>query len=192
MNLETMQLRVPTGNQDYLAALYGGLSAFHYGFDGTTREPIPIPDGMEERVVLAYTGEPRESGFSNWDMFRRFIEGEAKTVERMEAIGRIALALRHALTAGDIDRAGRHLGAEGKLRYGLAPSVATPALRSAGHAARRAGALGVKACGAGGGGCLVAIAREGRARAVGEAIARTGALVLPAVIAKKGLTVSER
>ncbi len=189
MNLEAGLLGVPTGNQDYLAAVYGGLAAYHHGPDGTWREQLPVPRGLEGRLVLAFTGEPRHSGFSNWDMFRRFVDGERRTVTRMERIARISRELAGALREGDLDAAARLVGEEGRLRYELAPSVSTPALLAADRAARGAGAAGVKVCGAGGGGCLVAVAREGRAAAVAQAIARTGAQLLPVRLAARGLRI---
>ncbi len=187
MNVEALEIGRPTGNQDYLAALHGGLAAFHHGVDGTVREPVEIPRGLEARLVLAYTGEPRGSGFSNWDMYRRAIEGERTTVRGMRAIAAVARELRAALRDGDLDAAGRALGEEGRLRYRLAPSVATPTLLLAGRAARRAGAAGVKVCGAGGGGCLVAFARDGKPAAVAKALEAAGAQVLPFRIARTGL-----
>jgi len=189
MNLEAVELGVPTGNQDYLAALHGGLSAWHHEPDGTRREPLPLPSALGRRLVLAYTGQPRHSGFSNWDMFRRSIEKEAATLARMGKIARLARAMREALLASHLDEVGRLLGEEGRLRYRLAPSVATPLLRAADRAARRAGALGVKVCGAGGGGCLVAFAGEGRAEAVARALEGAGARVLLAPPAARGLRV---
>ncbi|MCP3977784.1 MAG: GHMP kinase [bacterium] len=191
MNLEAAELNVPTGNQDYLAAIHGGLAAYHHEADGTRREKLPVTRELEQRLVLAYTGQPRNSGFSNWDMFRRFIDGERTTVRRMRTIARIAADLRDALREGRLDDAGRLVGEEGTLRYRLAPSVATEALRRADRAARKAGALGVKVCGAGGGGCLVAFARSGKRDAVAEAIRSTGAEVLEARIARRGV-VTER
>ncbi len=192
MNLEAIQLGVPTGNQDYLAAMNGGLAAYHHEADGTRREPLPVPPGLDRRIVLAYTGQPRHSGFSNWEMFRRFVEGERVTVGRMHSIASIARELRDALREADLDAAGKLIGKEGRLRYRLAPSVGTPALLKADREARRAGALGVKVCGAGGGGCLVAFARQGKSSAVARAIANTGARILHASVARRGLTVSER
>lgn len=190
MNLETAELRVPTGNQDYLAAIHGGLAAYRHLPSGTVREPIPLPAGLEERLVLAYTGEPRKSGFSNWEMFRRFVDGERATVERLEEIGRIARRLAAALRAGALDEVGRLLNEEGRLRFGLAPAVSTPALARATEAARGAGALGVKVCGAGGGGCLLAFAREGRRDLVARAMEEVGATLLPFRVARSGLQVS--
>jgi D-glycero-alpha-D-manno-heptose-7-phosphate kinase len=190
MNHEAALLGVPTGNQDYLAAVHGGLSAYHHEADGTRREKLRIPEGLERRLVLAYTGRPRHSGFSNWEMFRRFVEGERRTVAHMRSIARISRRLLSALQERDLDQVGRRIGEEGALRYRLAPSVGTPELLAADRAARRAGALGVKVCGAGGGGCLVAFAREGRTEAVATAIAGTGARILPVGIARTGLRVA--
>jgi D-glycero-alpha-D-manno-heptose-7-phosphate kinase len=189
MNLETIELRAPTGNQDYLAALNGGLSAYHHGADGTVREKLPIARGLSKRLVLAYTGQPRRSGFSNWEMFLRFIDGNKTAVNRMEAIARVARELRAALRDGRLDDAGGLLGEEGRLRYSLAPSVATPKILAVDAAARRAGALGVKVCGAGGGGCVVAFAAEGRQREVAEAISGAGARVLEAPTSRGGLKI---
>lgn len=192
MNLETAEIGVPTGNQDFLAALHGGLSAYRHTEDGTVRERIDLPDGLEQRLVVVYTGQPRESGFSNWEMFKRFIEGQRTTVRRMEAIARISSDLAAALREGALDDAGRLIGEEGRLRYRLAPSVATPLIRKVDRAARRAGALGVKVCGAGGGGCMVAFAAVGKSSAVASAMERAGATLLEARIVKRGLRVSER
>ena len=189
MNHETALLGVPTGNQDHLAAVHGSLGAYHHEPDGTRREKLPVPPGLEHRLVLAYTGQPRHSGFSNWEMFRRFIDGERRTVRHMESIARISRELADTLRAGDLDEVGRLVGEEGRLRYRLAPSVGTPALHAADRAARRAGALGVKVCGAGGGGCLVAFSGEGRSAAVAAAVAGTGARILPVRIARRGLQV---
>jgi D-glycero-alpha-D-manno-heptose-7-phosphate kinase len=189
MNLETTVIGVPTGNQDFLAALHGGLAAYHHGFDGTRREPLKLTPALERRLVLAYTGEPHHSGFSNWDKFRRFMEGERATVAAMRDVAAIAGELLAALREDELDAAGVLLGREGSLRYRLAPTVATPALLKAGAAARSAGALGSKVCGAGGGGCLVAFAREGRSGDVAAAMASSGARILDVRAARKGVVV---
>jgi len=192
MNHEASLLGVPTGNQDYLAAIHGGLSIYHHEADGTRREKLDLPPGLQRRLVLCYTGQPRDSGFSNWEMFRRFVEGERRTVARMESIAGIAREMGDALRAGELDEVGRLVGEEGRLRYRLAPSVATPALRAAGKAAAKAGALGSKVCGAGGGGCLVAFAADGNQAQVSSAIAETGAQILNPTIARRGLLITEK
>ena len=191
MNLETVELRTPTGNQDHLAALHGGLAAYHHGADGTVREALPAAPVVARRLVLGYTGQPRRSGFSNWEMFLRFIDGNRTAVRRMEAIASLAGEMCAALRDGRLDEAGRLLGEEGRLRYGLAPTVATPKILKVDAAARRAGALGFKVCGAGGGGCVVAFASEGREQAVKTAMARAGAEILETTVARRGLEIDQ-
>jgi len=190
INLEARELGVPTGNQDYLAAIHGGLAAYLHEPDGTRRQAIRATRELEQRLVLAYTGEPRQSGFSNWEMFRRFVDGERRTVRAMESIAGIAREMRDALVEDRLDDVGRLLGQEGRLRGKLAPSVSTPSLRRADAAARSAGALGTKVCGAGGGGCIVALARSGSSDAVRQAFADCGARPLAVRIARRGLIVN--
>ena len=109
----------------------------------------------------------------------------------MEAIARVAREMCAALRDNRLDDVGRLLGEEGRLRYSLAPSVATPRILEVDAAARRAGALGVKVCGAGGGGCMVAYAAEGREQDVRAAMTASGAEVLSAPLARRGLEVVE-
>src|SRR5216684_2374702 len=62
-NIEARLIRVPTGCQDYYPAMYGGVSAIELGCAGIRRVAIPVsPEELESRIVLAYTGEPRNSG----------------------------------------------------------------------------------------------------------------------------------
>ncbi|MGH9662261.1 MAG: mevalonate kinase, partial [Bryobacteraceae bacterium] len=57
---------------------------------------------------------------------------------------------------------------------------------------RRAGASGAKACGAGGGGCVIFLAERGAAPRVASAIEREGATVLPIRVANQGVFVRSR
>ena len=80
-----------------------------------------------------------------------------------------------------------HLSAEWAARKRLAPGVTTPAIDALLDRARAAGALAGKVCGAGGGGCLVAIIDPARRSEVGAALTAGGAHVLPFTIERQGL-----
>jgi mevalonate kinase len=58
------------------------------------------------------------------------------------------------------------------LLYGI--GVSDESLEWLANAARKAGALGAKLTGAGGGGCMIALAREEKLEQVSEAIQRSG------------------
>jgi D-glycero-alpha-D-manno-heptose-7-phosphate kinase len=185
---EVKVIRIPAGIQDYYPAYYGGAMALHLEAGGVRREPIPIDAGLfASRVVLCDSGKSRASGMSNWDMIRRRISGERRVARHMQAIVDAASAMRCALLASDWDAAGEALDAEGRARRGLSSLVETPRIAVLMRAARRAGAIGGKVCGAGGGGCVAFIVRAGRREDVEAALSKAGGRVLPVVLARRGI-----
>ena len=74
--------------------------------------------------------------------------------------------MRDALERGDWREVGRQIADEWENRKGLAPGVTTPEIDAMLAAARDAGALGGKVCGAGGGGCLFCLGEPERIPAI--------------------------
>ncbi len=187
-DLETCVLQIPAGIQDYHPAWSGGAGALHLEPGRIWREALPVDAGLfTSRVVLCDSGRSRSSGVSNWDMVRRRLSGEKRIARLMDEIAAASRAMRQGLLAADWDACGEALDAEGRARRGLSPLVETPRIAALMAAARRAGALGGKVCGAGGGGCVVFIARAGRKDSVEAALTRAGGRVLPARMARRGL-----
>ncbi|MFN0169752.1 MAG: GHMP kinase [Bryobacteraceae bacterium] len=188
-NVEAQIIRVPTGAQDYYPAMYGGVSAIELTAAGIERKAIPVDlNELNERVVLAYTGAPRNSGINNWEVTKAHIDGDRKVHRNFDRIAEIAIAMRAALEHSDWNEAGRLLRQEWSHRRKNAPGISTPLIDRLVAVTRRAGALGAKACGAGGGGCVVFLAEQGRKAAVAAAIEREGATVLPITVAAKGVS----
>jgi D-glycero-alpha-D-manno-heptose-7-phosphate kinase len=78
-------------------------------------------------------------------------------------------------------------------RRRLAPVVSTPLIERAIAAARKAGAWSGKACGAGGGGCVVFLSPAERTGDVRRALSRLGeGKVVPATAVEEGLNVVSR
>src|SRR6266576_3764929 len=103
-NVEAQIIQVPTGCQDYYPALYGGVSAIHLDADGIHREAVTVvPEELESRFVLAYTGAPRKSGINNWEVFKAHIDGDKRVFRNFERIVAIAQAMHQALLEGDWD-----------------------------------------------------------------------------------------
>jgi len=191
MNVEAQVIHVPTGLQDYRPALHGGLSAIEMGVTGVRRVRLAAdPLELERRLVLAYTGAPRQSGINNWDVMTRRINGHAEVAAAFDGIRDAALALRQALEADDWTAAAAAVHAEWTHRKRLGLGVTTPRIDALLDQARAAGALAGKVCGAGGGGCLFCLAPPERRTAVGDALAEAGATVLDAGIDTRGLEVT--
>ena len=189
-NIEAQIIRVPTGAQDYYPAMYGGVNAIELGPGGIRRVEIPVDlDDFNERIVLAYTGAPRNSGINNWEVTKAYLDGNRKVRRNFEQITSIACAMRVAVEKGDWNEAGRLLREEWSHRRKNAPGISTPTIDRLVKGTRRAGALGAKVCGAGGGGCVFFLVERGARETVSRAIEAAGAVVLPVKVAPRGVTV---
>ncbi len=193
-NIEAQVIGIPTGKQDYFPPIFGGVCAMWFDVDGWTLESLSenpaLIDGLNERVIVSFTGIPHHSAITNWAMLRRYIEKDGDTVARMRDIKAIASAMRECLLIPDWDRFGELLDEEWKLRKGLAEGVTTPRIDTIMAAAGSAGARASKICGAGGGGCMITAVEPDRADAVRAALSSAGAQVMPARVVAQGITLS--
>jgi D-glycero-alpha-D-manno-heptose-7-phosphate kinase len=188
MNVECQAIRVPTGVQDYRPALYGGIASIELGVAGIRRVALDVdPRELEQRIVLAYTGAPRNSGTNNWEITKRHTDGDRHIFDCFERIRDTALAMRTALERGDWDEVGRQIGIEWENRKRLAPGVTTPVVDDLIARAKGAGATAAKVCGAGGGGCLFCYGPPTSRPAIANALSAGGARVLEYRIETEGL-----
>ena len=88
-----------------------------------------------------------------------------------------------------MDALGALVGEHWTHQRALHPAITTPTIEAALDAAMRAGAIGGKALGASGGGCVVVIARDGREDEVRAAMDRVVAPV-PVTVDPAGLVVT--
>jgi D-glycero-alpha-D-manno-heptose-7-phosphate kinase len=188
MNVEARAINVPTGLQDYRPALYGGIAAVELEADGVKRVPLDVDLAeLHQRIVLCYTGEPRNSGTNNWEITKRHIDGDRFIFDCFERIRDTAAHMREALERGDWVAVGRAIVSEWENRKQLAPGVTTPAIDSLIARASAAGATAAKVCGAGGGGCLFCYGPPAAREAIANALAAGGARVLEYTFERHGL-----
>ncbi len=191
-NVEAQIIGVPTGCQDYYPALYGGISAIALGVNGIARRAIRLPAAeLDARFLLAYTGAPRKSGINNWKVFQEHINGNRQVFRNFEHIARLARHMRDALAAADWESVGRLMREEWQYRKRNAPRISTAKIDDLVAVALRQGARGAKVCGAGGGGCVVFLIEPDARKRVARALAGSGARLLPARVARRGLRVTE-
>lgn len=152
---------VPCGLQDQLAAVFGGVNAWHWlapPQTGVFRRETLIPRrGMrrlERHLLAAYAGVPHVSADINGRWVRQFISGRRRQewVEMIACTRSFAEALRRRDYAG----AAAAMNREVDLRRRMTPAVLDGLGRRLVAAARRCG-CGARFTGAGGGGCLWAI-----------------------------------
>jgi D-glycero-alpha-D-manno-heptose-7-phosphate kinase len=191
-NIEAQLIEVPTGCQDYYPALYGGVGAVRLLPSSIERVAINVPEReLDRRVVLAYTGVPRQSGINNWEVFKAHIDGDKRVRQNFDEITDIAKSMHCALTGQEWDKVAALLQREWKLRKTNAPGITTPLIDKLVSVATKAGAKAAKVCGAGGGGCVVFLADPDAKQAVESAISKVGGTLLSCRVAKAGVRVKE-
>jgi D-glycero-alpha-D-manno-heptose-7-phosphate kinase len=168
---------VAGGYQDHYAAAFGGALLLGFG-ECISVEPLTLPGtsaaDLVTRGVLVYTGESRLSGSTITAVRDAYLNGEQRTVAALARMKALAGEMAGAMRAGDIDALGRMVGEHWVHQRALHPSITTPRIDSIVETAERFGALGTKALGASGGGCVLSIAAAGREDELARALAPLG------------------
>ena len=189
-DIEAIVIRVPTGTQAHYPPAFGGAAAIVLTPGGERREALGCDlDELERRLVLCYTGKPRQHGINNWEVFKRHIDGDRRVSQNLEKISIVARAVRAALERSEWNEVGRLIREEWEFRRRNLHTISTPLIDKVISSARRQGALAGKVCGAGGGGCVtLLIDPDARARVEG-AIVAAAATLLPMRIDRGGVVV---
>lgn len=193
-NIEAQCIGIPTGKQDYYPPTYGGVNAIWFQVQGNKVESLGGEDLMSELekwVVLSYTGISRFSGTNNWNMMKRYIDRRGTTVENLRRIKETAYRMREILLARDFYGFAALVDEEWRNRRSLAKGVSNARIDRIMQAAKDAGALSSKICGAGGGGCMITVVEPARREAVEGALNKAGAKVMQYRISRTGVQVEE-
>jgi D-glycero-alpha-D-manno-heptose-7-phosphate kinase len=190
--VETQTIRVPTGYQDYYAAVYGGASVIEFGRTGIVRRPLAGGEFLEElerHLLLVYTGKPRFSGANNWQLFQRHMGGDARVFRFFERLKANALVMREAFHRQDLRAVAEVLNEDWAIRRVMLPRMSTPLIDTLVRSCRRAGAMGARVCGAGGGGCIALLIDPASRPHLERLLTQYRVRVLPCRIRRRGLTV---
>ena len=192
-SIETTVINVIAGFQDYYSAQYGGVASIHFRPDGIEREALSVDTKtLEDRVVVLYTGEPRNSGTNNWEITKAHIDGDKEIFNIFEGIRDTSIKLRQSMLNGEWDNVGEILKAAHPQRQKLSPNITTPRMDELISIALANGAIAPKVCGAGGGGCMAFYCEEGKKSAVEAALRQEGdAEVLDWKVSTDGLVIKE-
>lgn len=181
------------GKQDEYAAALGGVNLMRFD-DAVRVETLDLPAGvradLESGLVLCYSGHPRLSGDIHDRVWGAYERGEERVAVHLRELRDVALAMRDELLRGDLDAVAALMNRNWQAQKSLHPSITNQDVERLWRVALAAGALAGKACGAGGGGCLVFLARPERAHGVRAALAAAGARLLDVAIDWEGAVVS--
>jgi len=129
------------------------------------------------RSVRVYVGESAISRETMEAVLEAYQAGDKRVVGALSRMKTLARAMADALESGDIDSVGSMLGEHWEHQRSLHPSIPTARIDEIVRVATAAGALGSKAMGASGGGCVLVIARADRIAEVRAAVERLGTVL---------------
>jgi D-glycero-alpha-D-manno-heptose-7-phosphate kinase len=177
-HIEIEKMGMPVGRQDQYAAAFGGLNCISFSADRAIVEPLQISetarDGLDQRLMLFFTGSSRKSSSILRYQKRKGEEGDPEVIERLLTIKELGIAIRHTLEAGDLDAFGELLHRSWLQKRSLAPNISNEPINQAYELARSRGAIGGKITGAGGGGFLLLYCHRGHQESVTKALEGLG------------------
>lgn len=147
----------PIGKQDQYAAAFGGLNYITFNPIGTVDvEPVPCRaetlEYLEEGILMFYTQQQRSADV----ILTKQTEGTKDKFSVLTQMRDLADEMRNVMTGeGDVHEFGRLLHDGWQLKRSLGFGITNPQIDGWYEEARKAGALGGKLVGAGGGGFLL-------------------------------------
>jgi mevalonate kinase len=167
---------------DNLISTEGGLIVFrrNEGF-------LPVQTSARLRLVIGMTDVERSTAEQVAKVAATVKEHRDVGQLLLHCIGHLTIETVGALREGKVDAVGRLLSLNHWLVNAL--GVSHPLLDRLVYASLKAGALGAKLTGAGGGGCMIALVNDETESAVVEAIKSEGCTPLPAKLSKAGVQI---
>ncbi len=155
-------LKSPIGLQDQYIAAYGGLRFIEFTTDGAVVPHMLSLDTktlrrLNDNLLLFFTGKTRKADNILSEQ-KANIQQRLQVLDEMKAI---ACRARDELLAGNVDAIGDLLHESWLLKKQLASQISNSYIDEMYETARRAGAVGGKIAGAGGGGFMLLYCRNG-------------------------------
>lgn len=155
-HIEASVLRTPTGTQDYFPAVTGGLSIIDYSMNGISQKVISVSETpFNDHCLLVYTGKSHHSGLNNFEVLKSAVEGDVQVLDALSEIKIISEEMEMAIVNNNWSAIPFLFQKEYEARIKLAPAFTSPEIEKLSQICLKAGALAVKICGAGGGGCVL-------------------------------------
>lgn len=159
-NMEAEILKTPTGTQDYYPAVQAGLHIINYSHNGFYSECLK-PDNfvLGKMLFLVDTGKAHHSGLNNWQVIKAVVEKDEKVFNHLRNIKHISEKCVELIRVSKWLDLPSLFKQEFQERIGLTTAFTSPEIEILKTQMLDAGAEAVKICGAGGGGCVLVIAK---------------------------------
>jgi D-glycero-alpha-D-manno-heptose-7-phosphate kinase len=179
-DIERNDVGIKGGRQDQWAAAFGGFNFMEFNGEEVAVTPLRLSEylinELEYNLILCFTGS-RESQPIIDSQMESAKKNEIEPVEAMNQVKAIAYEMKKALLASDLDRFGEMLHESWLHKKKMAKGITTPRIDELYEEARKAGAIGGKITGAGGGGHLLLYCPFNKRHTVRERLSELGTSV---------------
>jgi D-glycero-alpha-D-manno-heptose-7-phosphate kinase len=163
--LEIDRLQRPVGKQDQYIAAYGGITCFEFEKNGEVRaEPLNLSQStlheLEDHLLLFFTGFSRSASDILKDQDQKTKQADAKMIEGMHYVKELGYRSRKAFEEGKLGTFGEIMHEHWENKRKRSSGMSNPKIDEWYELGRKAGAIGGKLVGAGGGGFLMFYAPE--------------------------------
>ncbi len=162
--VERVELGQLGGYQDQFAAAFGGLNLMEFFKDKVKVTPVNLKDEVLEelqyRTLLFFTGKAHFSPEIHSDMKKKYEEEKEREKQVRDELKRIAYELHRALKNEDLDYFGQLINENWEFKKKMSDKISDEAIDRTYDALIRAGGLGGKIQGAGGGGFLLMFTKK--------------------------------
>jgi len=156
--IERIDLGIKGGRQDQYAAAFGGFNFMEFYKDHTIVNPLRLQedliDELQYSLVIAYIGGSHESAGILERQISNVKDKKESSLEAMHNIKALAIEMKNALVMGKLGKFGKLLDKEWNYKKMMAAGITNKFIDELYESAIKAGALGGKVSGAGGGGYM--------------------------------------
>ncbi len=149
----------PAGYQDYYPAMFGGVLGLLARPGEVIVEQLfseELKMYLESHLTLVYSGETRNSGINNWEVYKAFFNKDLAVRAGLNEIAKLSSQALKDIQTNQFGGISRLIALEGEERRKLFPGILTANMNNLREALLAENPhFGMKVCGAGGGGCFL-------------------------------------
>lgn len=172
IHVEQQRLQENVGSQDQMAAAFGGFNRFDFNRDGSVQVSPVLADParlrlLQDHLMLVYTGISRTASDIAGEQIRATHSRQPELSAMRQMVDEAIAILQ---SRGSLLPFGELLHEGWKIKRGLTPRISNAGIDDLYEGARRAGAVGGKLLGAGGGGFLLLFVRPEDRESIRESL----------------------
>lgn len=176
--VERKDLGISGGYQDQYAATFGGFNFMEINGDDIVVNPLKVRkdiiNELQYNILLCYTGNIHVSANIIKDQVSNYENKNGEVISVMHEIKALAYAMKKELLRGNLNNFGMLLNYGWELKKKMSNKISNPQIDELYREALKAGALGGKLLGAGGGGYLLVYCPYNKKHIVAQRLEKIG------------------